>query len=167
MASIQSQTLLRALILVEPPALSFLSELEPQTFHDLENRYGEFISNIKGGRVEEGIRAFVEYSLGPGNWDRLPKERRDKLCAAHENYLIMLRESLYYAPDIKKLQSIRTPTLLLRGEKSQDHFSKINGYLAGLLPHAVSRSIPDVGHGIFRHATPMAGRYIREFIHEN
>ena len=115
--------------------------------------YSAFITDaverVRRGEIEEGLRRFYDYALGPGTWDKLPEARkqigRDNALTLHgqinEGRVPYSRASA---------EAIGAPTLLVQGERTRPPFIEVIDGLARAIPDVRRVTIPNAGHSMSR-----------------
>jgi pimeloyl-ACP methyl ester carboxylesterase len=163
LAALRYPDLARSLVLMEPPAISLFVSTPPKPKEILGlflRRPRTALAIVKfGGRAvspareafrrgdtEAAIRAFGRGVLGKKAFNRLSKRRRDQVRDNVNADRAQVLGTGFPPLDDDELRSVRTPTLLLRGEKSPALFGYLLDRLEELLPHAEQRCIPGASH---------------------
>lgn len=140
----------RRLVLAEPSGVLDESLLPPGSPPASYTAFiADAVEEVRRGRIEEGLRSFYEYAVGPGSWDRLAEDRkqmgRDNAMTLHgqinEGRKPYTRASA---------AAISAPTLLVGGALTRQPFVTVLDGLAEALPNARRVVIPDAGHPMSR-----------------
>jgi pimeloyl-ACP methyl ester carboxylesterase len=94
-----------------------------------------------------GARLFVEeIAIGPGMWELVPEDQREKMIANAPAYLADQQDPEWASIDTAGLAGVSAPTLLTHGEQSPPWFEEIAAKLAGTMPSAQWRQLAGAGH---------------------
>ncbi|MDB5414076.1 MAG: uncharacterized protein JWR10_2411 [Rubritepida sp.] len=104
-------------------------------------------TKIAAGDVEGGLTLVAEQTGGPGAWSKRPEQRkavsrdnaRTLIGQAHENRAPYSRAAA---------EAVRTPTLLLGGDRSQPQFATVLDALERTMPDVRRETITMATHGL-------------------
>ena len=141
--------LFRTLIVHEPPLIATIAD-DPA----LEALMDEFAAKrrsvderLEAGDFPGGARLFVEeVAIGPGMWELVPEDQREKMIANAPAYLADQQDPEWASIDTAGLAGFSAPTLLTHGEQSPPWFAKIAAKLAGTMRSAQWRKLAQAGH---------------------
>ncbi len=139
----------RSLTVIGPSAFCLLRSggiADRHLFQDVVGLATAMAAAIAAGGREHAMRRYVDYGLGAGAWQRTSAPERARLLAGLERLMVELgmltAEPAWRAP----LAAIRCPTLVLVGEEAPLPSLRISALVAGTVPQATLRLIPDAGH---------------------
>jgi pimeloyl-ACP methyl ester carboxylesterase len=136
----------RRLVLAEPAGVLDASLLPPGAVPAVYTAFiADAVERVRQGDVEEGLRRFYEYAIGPGAWDRLPGERQ-QIC--RDNALTLLGQMSEGRKPYARAaaEAIGAPTLLVGGELTRPAFATVLDGLAPAIPSAQRVTIPGASH---------------------
>lgn len=140
----------RALVLGDPPVLPLL-EHSPQgrAVRDdfLANVWAPAGEMLRQGRIEDGIRIFIDGVVEDGAFDRFPPEVQnlimDNVC---EFKAEVSSPNLWTPITCEDVGRVATPTLLLTGDRSLRMLQLIVDELERCLPNNESVRVPETTH---------------------
>lgn len=152
--AIEHPELVGSLVIAEPPMLSLITENYAMYFDRriFEARMeSSVIPLLDSGKIEEGVRGFVDVINGEGTFARLGYETKERMLENGTTLKYELTDSRrdYFAPD--DARKIKAPTLLLRGEGSPIMFQLITQELYKSIPGSRVASIPNSSHLMHLH----------------
>lgn len=164
-------SLVRSLVLAEPPVTSLLSG----SLAGDSVRQALFTGSLDPARAAfargdsvAGLRAFVDGLQGRrGAFDSLPPAvRADLLRHAFELRLEMLANREQYLPVVscRDLDRMRTPVLVVRGERSERFFQLISNELARCLRTETTVVVPRAGHAMHQAQPVYYNEVVRRFL---
>jgi len=182
--AIREPSLVRSLVLAEPPVLTLFVSNDPTVWELLKTlltrpRTGAGILRlgIRGidpakkafehGDRKTGLRTFVDVVLGDGAYDGLPEVRSKQV---HDNAESLRAELLGpgFSPlEVEKVQQIQAPTLLVTGENSIGLFHRLIDRLEELLPRCERSEIPDAPHTMHEANAPAFNAAVRSFFEKH
>jgi len=151
-AAAQPQRIER-LVLAEPVPGRLDPDLAPQDPHAQDRPRSPIIAKavqlIKSGDIEAGVQTFVEFSGGPGAWQKRSPERQG---IARDNAYTLLGLASPPGPPIGKatLRTLSMPTLLVGGELTEPVFLDLLDLLERNIPGARRIAIANAAHGMNR-----------------
>ncbi len=147
--AIRHPRLVRTLTLVEPSAVGLLRGGEMSALYDeFAAAHEHYVRLIEEGRVEEGIRRFMEHNLGDGTWASVPRARRQTLLGLPYVHKAGIEATVRYQIPDDVLRRVEQPTLLIVGDYTAGVFSGVIEHLARLLPRARVKNIPRAEHAV-------------------
>jgi pimeloyl-ACP methyl ester carboxylesterase len=169
--SLLRPTMVRSLVLAEPPILPLL-RLSPLGARLLEGFRREAIEPSVSGFLRkdpiEGVRHFVDGIIGRGgSFDAIPADVRERLLeAAPELKMEFTTPFDRYMPDLpaERLTALHVPTLLAGAERSPRFFSLILNELERTLPFNERVLVPRSGHAMNTGNPPFFNRTVLEFL---
>ena len=140
--------LFRSLSVHEPPLLGLLKDPSARdALQTSEERVQVVIELLEAGQLESGARQFVEtMMIGPGAWERLPEEVRQRLIFNAPTWLDENRDPEWKELDVELLAGFGPPALLMQGGQSGAFFAPIMDEVARALPEALRHTFPGAGH---------------------
>ena len=156
--------LVRRLVLAEPSGVLDETLLPAGA---TPGSYTAFIADavelVRRGDVEEGLRSFYAYAVGPGSWDGLSEERRQ---ISRDNALTLHGQINEGRTPYSRAsaQAVRAPTLLVRGMLTRPAFVEVVDGLGGAIPNVRLVTIPDAGHPMNRENPSAFNAAVLEFL---
>ncbi len=118
---------------------------------------------IGAGDIEGGLAAVAEQTGGPGAWERRPEERK---LVSRDNARTLLGQMHEQRKAYSRAaaESVRAPTLLIRGEISQPQFGRIVAALALHMPDTRQAVVPQATHGLNHDNPAVFNREVLAFL---
>src|SRR5687767_10297567 len=149
LAALREPALVRRLILIEPPFGSLL----PQDTAGLEDELADRMSMVASlqrlalaGRNDEASRLLIDWTQGgPGGFAALPRDAQDALL----QNAATVGPTFSAAPphvDCDALRALRTPTLVLNGERTRPFYRVVGERATACIPGARRTRIPGAAH---------------------
>jgi pimeloyl-ACP methyl ester carboxylesterase len=178
LVAMQEPSLVRTLVLSEPPAITLFVSSTPKPLELLKllatrprtaaaiikfgaKGVGPASKAFRDGDMTTGIRTFGDAVFGPGGYERLPEPRKSQVNDNLSNVKAELLGSGFMPLEAKALQRINVPALLVTGEKSIGLFHRVTERLDELLPRAERVEIPGASHMMHEDNAPA---YVREVL---
>ena len=169
LAALREPRIVRSLILIEPP----FGSLVPDDAPDLEEELADRVSAIakiqalaKEGATEEASRLLIDWTQGGrGGFSALPAEARQVLL---EN-AATIGPTFAAAPPVvtcDALRDVRTPTLVLNGERTRPFYRVVGERAAECLPRARRALIPQAAHMTIVEQPDETAALMRTFLDE-
>lgn len=139
------------LALRHPQSLSSLTLIDPggrgAGFDGHGNVREQAAALIRAGKLDEGLRAFVDAASQPGLLDRSPPWFRDMIHDNASTLVLQLQDELpgYEEADAT---SLAVPTLIVDGERSPPAFRDNARKLAAWIPRATPLTLAGASHGM-------------------
>jgi esterase len=152
--SVQRPDLVRAMVLTEPPMLSWanLTEEGKKIRNEFEKKIRQpSVEAFQRGRNEEAVRLLTGGIVGASVMQNLPKElmlRRHQNMQSIRMLTLSTNEFPFLSPE--SVANIRVPTLLLAGEKTPAIHDCVFKSLCDAMPQATSARIANAGHAVDR-----------------
>ncbi len=164
--------LVKAAVLAEPPAVPLLRAYPPSPAigrameADVQNKLvAPMSAAFRAGDGVGGMRAFMDYVVGPGFYMQLPEsERRLGLENAREWDVIFTRGELFPPMNPEQVRLIRTPVLLLAGSETNAFLLMIHETLRTLLPNVEEAILEGAPHPMFSTHAEASERAVRAFL---
>jgi pimeloyl-ACP methyl ester carboxylesterase len=141
--------LFRGVIAHEPPLVAIVAddtEVQP-LMREVQVKIQSVLEQLAAGDISGGTRRFVEeVALGPGVWEQLPEEARQRAVRNASTFLDEQRDPKWASLNLTGLSGFSSPVLLTQGDHSPRWFSKIIATLAQAMEGAEVRTIPGAGH---------------------
>ncbi len=183
LGAIRHPSAMRSLVLMEPPVLPLFVSTPPKPpelvrllFRRPRTalaivRFGVTAAEpatkaFRRGDDEKGSEIFARGVLGPEAFSRLSAQRK---AQAFENVAVDKAQLLGEGfPPLRddEVRSVKTPTLLLRGERSPTLFRLLCEHLEELLPSARRVDVPGASHIMHEDNPGFVSRAIAEFVAE-
>ncbi len=137
----------------EPPLIGMLAD-DP-LLPVIGQRVGAALRTLESGDLERGARQFVEdVALGPGMWDKLPPDMRERFVFNAPTWVDEMREQLsdpgaverVMAVDLVRLAAFKQPLLITQGTTSPPFFGVILDKIAAGVPHVQRYTFHGAGH---------------------
>ncbi len=161
----QRPELLRRLILVEPGGRldHTLAKPSAKPPTSIATPVADAAKLIAVGDIEGGMTIFFEGMDGPGAWARHPESLRQQVRDNACTLLGQINENrLPFS--LTDAQSIRTPTLLIGGEKTRGILAVVLKALSTNVNGAKLAMIPDAAHLIYDHNPVAFAKAIVDFL---
>lgn len=146
--------LIRKLVLAEPGGV-LEDTLIPDDLSDGAPAAGsrahvaQASEKIAAGKLDEGLKAFIDGINGPGAWDVLPAA--DRQMREDNAYTLLAQVNEGRQPFAKsEAEAISVPTLFVGGADTPGMLPVVLKALAAHVPGAETKIIPDAGHSMFR-----------------
>lgn len=126
-----------ALVADDPVAAAMGSKLRP------------VVEMLVSGKTEQAAREFVEsVALGPGEWEKLPREVQQTFVFNAPTFLDEVSEAgpEAFSVDCSRLANFRRPVLITQGGRSPSFYSLIIQRFSAVLPQARHYTFGDAGH---------------------
>lgn len=140
--------IIKTLSLHDPPVMSLLRDhARTELLKTLQQKINVVIDLLENGEFEEGAELFMENIVfGPGTWEELPQESREKFVYNAPTFLDEQRDPQWMEIDTISLSSFYKPVLLTCGEKSEEFFRIIADELEKILPNCRKEPLSEMGH---------------------
>ncbi|MEX0317160.1 MAG: alpha/beta fold hydrolase [Ruegeria sp.] len=142
--------------LTRPDLVKSLTVFEPAAFHLLkasspEDREMFEALRAIGQRFAEadaqtGMQTFIDFWNGHGAWDRMPKDRREKMAMLSPNVAADFEDLDTDESQLADLRTLGIPTLVLVGMDSPAVAQRTAKLVAANVPGAELALLPDLGH---------------------
>jgi pimeloyl-ACP methyl ester carboxylesterase len=172
--AVRHPELIRKMVLCEAPAVSLLaylpgdqSAIGKATLADIQERMVKPMqAAFRKGDDDAGIRAFMDYVMrNPHAWDKMSASaRNDTLKDVREWDVMMTTGELFPTLDPQVIKNIRTPVLLLSGQKSYPFLGLIDEELTRLLPHNRRIILPGTTHQMWFEQPDECRKDVLEFL---
>jgi esterase len=140
--------LIRKLVLMEPA----LTALDPATYKRDDDprvaRWKKAAKLFETEGIDNGLEYFIDDISGAGTWRRISEERRQPLRDNAWTIAGQLRDTATIT--CADVGSLKTPVLLVAGQKTTRQFVEILDATQKCLPSAERVMIPDASHGMQR-----------------
>lgn len=156
--------LVRRLVLAEPSGVLDETLLPPGATPGSYTAFiADAVARVRRGDVEEGLRSFYAYAVGPGSWDQLTEERRQ---IGRDNALTLHGQINEGRTPYSRAsaEAIRAPTLLVRGALTRPTFVEVIDGLGSAMPDARIVTIPKAGHPMNRENPSAFNAAVLEFL---
>jgi pimeloyl-ACP methyl ester carboxylesterase len=179
--AIRDPSLVRTLVLAEPPVLTLFVSNDPTPLELLKvlltrprTAIGIVRLGTQGidpatkaferGDLETGLRTFVDAVLGSGAYDRLPASQKEQVQDNAKSLKAELLGPGFLPLDAEQVQRVKQPTLLVNGEESIGLFHRLTDRLEELLPHSERTEIPEASHVMHEENAPAYNSAVQSFV---
>ncbi|HXW91255.1 MAG TPA: alpha/beta hydrolase [Terriglobales bacterium] len=172
--AVRHPELVRRVVLCEPPAVSLLGRLPGDqspigkaTLADIQARMVKPMrAAFRNGDDDAGVRAFIGYVMrDPQAWDKMSESAREQtLKDVREWEVMMTTGELFPTLEPQAVRNIRSPVLLLSGEKSYPFLGLIDEELTRLLPHNRRIILPGATHRMWFEQPDECRKDVLEFL---
>lgn len=142
----------RMLVLGDPPVFPFLARSqEGRALRDdfLAKVWEPAGEMMQQGRIEDGVRTFVDGVVEEGAFDRFPQEVQDLILENACEFEVETSSPDFWTPfTCAEAGRVDASTLLLTGDRSLRMFQLIVDELERCLPDCESRRVPDTTHEV-------------------
>ncbi len=148
-------------VLIEPPMgpTDDTPAVPPEFLVEYDRRVAE-----QGGPA--AAEFFLRTVLGDAAFERMPRVYRDRSTAKHAEIRADTAALLAYRPRYAELASVRTPVLLLGGERSAPFFRPTLEALKAHLPAARLETVAGAGHMVHAEASRRFAELVTTFADE-
>jgi pimeloyl-ACP methyl ester carboxylesterase len=158
--------LLRKLILAEPGGdldATLSSSAVPAAPSAISARIMASAEKVKAGDIEGALQGFFDGLDGDGAWARLPAAAKQQL---RDNVFTLIGQIHESRRPFSKAdaQSIKTPTLFIRGAETKGLLPAITRALAPHIPGARTAMVPSARHWMFEQAPQEFCKIVLEFL---
>lgn len=141
---------LLSLTLAEPVAFWLLREAgEDDAYAEARTVADTFVRDFDSGDVAGAVAPYIDYWSGRGAWEALPEAVKayaiGTAAKPRREWAIALGDT-EAGVRLADLERLRTPTLLIRGERSNGPTRRIAELLHAAIPGARMTEIPGAGH---------------------
>ncbi len=155
-----------ALALYEPTLFAPVARTAPGDVAGIRDTVQRASGHLDDGDAPAAARAFIDFWMGPGSWDRMPAQRQPVMAASVRNVRRWAHALLLDPVTPQDLASLEMPVLLLTGRHSPRASLGVAQMLARTLPRAECVELEDLGHmGPVTHPEVVNGpieRFLRE-----
>lgn len=185
LAAIKEPSLVRTLVLCEPPVLPLFVSNAP-TGREIMRLFlrnprdaiaiMSFAARVIGpaekayrrGDLEGGTRIFVSGVLGAQAFEVVPEERKQQMRENHTADIAQLLGVGFPALSATDVRHIQAPTLLVTGERSPAVLRKtLTNKLFSLLPSVERAQLPNASHLMHEQNADAFNRAVMEFLHRH
>jgi pimeloyl-ACP methyl ester carboxylesterase len=147
-AALQHPERYASLALYEPTLFALVDQLHPAPngTEGIKDAVMAAAACLERGDTDGAGRSFIDFWMGPGNWDRMPAERRAPLAASTTNIRRWAHALVTDPVKPDDLRTLRMPVLLLTGAASPESAHAVIRALQGLLPNVSTIELPGLGH---------------------
>ena len=142
----------RALVLGDPPVFPFLAHSqEGRTLRDdfLTRVWERAGKMMQQGRIEDGVRIFVDGVIEDGAFDRYPPQAQSLIMENACEFKVETASSDFWTPfTCEDAEQVATRSLLLTGDKSLRMFQLIVDELNRCLPNSEALRVPETTHAV-------------------
>lgn len=154
-AALRRPARVRALLLYEPTLFSLI-EAEgpaPNEADGIRGAVADAAAALDRGDPPGAARAFIDYWMGAGSWDRTPPERQPAIAASVVNVRRWAHALMTEPTPLAALGALTMPVLVMTGARSTASAHGVARRLVPALPNASSIEFPGLGHmGPITHA---------------
>ncbi len=145
--------LVRSLVVLEPPLLRWLEDMPggravwAEFRDDVWNTAGRAFARSE---PERGVAAFIDYVLGPGDYDRLPARVRERIMQNAPELEAQTRSTEKFPLlDRAAARALRMPVLMLSGALTRPTHALVDAELERLLSHGRRIVVPGASHDVW------------------
>jgi pimeloyl-ACP methyl ester carboxylesterase len=155
-------------VLSEPPVLPLLVD-HPEG-HEIRDRFlaevwGPAGEVLQDGKMESGVRTFIDGLFGDGAFDNLPDEVHRLIMDNTPEFKLETATEAFWTPFTRDdAAQVDTPTLLVSGDSSLRMFQLIVDELESSLPHSEQVRFPDTSHDVPAEQPTAFNDLVTEFI---
>ncbi|MDA4135551.1 MAG: alpha/beta hydrolase [Thaumarchaeota archaeon] len=139
----------RSLMVHEPPLFDLITG-DPSVLPALaegRKRREQVIRVLESGDRAGAARLFVEtLTFGPGGWERMSAQSRERMIANADTWLDETRDSAGSSVDLEALARFRKPALLTYGGRGMQGSKRVIEKLAQTIPGSKVDFDPGTGH---------------------
>jgi len=145
--------LVRSLVVLEPPMLRWLQEIPGglAVWREFEKDVWETAgSAFARGDGEAGVAAFIDYFLGPGGFERLPRAVRGRIMQNAAELEAQTRSTEKFPMlERERVSVLGMPVLMLSGALTRPTHALVDAELERLLPRARRIVVPGASHDVW------------------
>lgn len=145
----------RSMVLYEPTLFSLIEAEGPAPNDAVGIRYAVIAAAnaLDFGDADAAARYFIDYWTGPGSWAATPEPRRSAIASSVRSVRRWAYALTTEPTPLTAFAELRTPVLLMTGERSTAAAHGVARRLATVLPTVKCIEIPGLGHmGPITHA---------------
>jgi pimeloyl-ACP methyl ester carboxylesterase len=136
----------RALALYEPTLFALVERESPRDVDGIRNTVDAAVSFLQKGDTSGAARAFIDFWMEPGAFDRMPERNREAIAAAGTD-VVEWRSALFGEPTPPEaFARLEVPVLLLVGKRSPLSSRAVAQLLARTLPKVNLVELDGCGH---------------------
>ncbi|WBY01415.1 alpha/beta hydrolase [Ramlibacter tataouinensis] len=145
--------------LMHPPRVLSLAVYEPTLFamvdrdtprpngtEGIQQVVREGIADLERGDAEAAARAFIDFWMGEGSYERTPPERRPSIVDSCRNLPQWSHALLTEPATLDELRQVSVPVLYMVGGRSPESSRCVAERVIPVLPNVRWVDFPDLGH---------------------
>lgn len=146
--ALEHQARLGSLTLIEPSSFHLLKEAgdEAHLLDEIRTVVDSVNRGVVCGDYRAGMATFIDYWSGPGSWAALSEEKRAQFAALAVHVAHHFHGLIEERTPLAAYRAIRTPTLVLCGDRSPAPSRAITRLVVAALPNARHRTIGGANH---------------------
>lgn len=136
----------RAMALYEPNLFALVERESPSDVDGIRNAVKASVAALDSGDAMGAARAFIDFWMGAGSFDRMPEKNKPPIAAAVADVQAW-KDALFDEPTPREVfAKLDLPVLLLVGRRSPLSSRAVSRLLAGTLPRVDVVELDDCGH---------------------
>ena len=147
-AALMHPTLVRSLAVYEPTLFAMVDRDTPRPngTEGIQQVVREGIASLESGDAEAAARAFIDFWMGEGSYERTPPERRPAIVESCRSLPQWSHALLTEPATLDELRELRVPVLYLVGGRSPESSRCVAERLVPVLADVQRVDFPALGH---------------------
>jgi len=147
-AALMHPTRVRSLALYEPTIFALVDRdtPRPNATEGIQQAVRDAAACLDRGDAEGAARAFIDFWMGEGSFDRTPVERRGPIVEACRNVRRWAFALMNEPATVEEFRRIRVPVLYMVGGRSPESSRSVAERLVPVLADARRVELPEFGH---------------------
>ena len=162
-AALMHPTRVRSLALYEPTIFALVDRDSPRpnATEGIQHAVRNAAACLDRGDAEGAARAYIDFWMGEGSFDRTPVERRGPIVEACRNVRRWAFALVKEPATLEEFRRIKVPVLYMVGGKSPASSRSVAERLVAVLPDARRAEFPELGHmGPVTNAQPVSAAIV-------
>jgi len=134
------------LALYEPTVFALVDRRTPEDVAGIQNAVAAAVVCLDRGDGDAAARAFIDFWMGEGSWDRMPEERKPAMADSVRNIRRWAHALMTEPAAVEEFAALRIPVLIMTGGRSPRSSLSVAELLRATLPQVQSHVFPALGH---------------------
>ena len=134
------------LALYEPTFFGLVDRSTPRDVDGIRNAVSAGAERLDAGDGEGAARAFIDFWMGEGSWERTPPERKPAVVQSVRNLRRWAHAVMKEPATPADLRAVTAPVLVMTGERSPRSSLSVADLLGTILPDVRRVRFPQLGH---------------------
>ena len=159
----------RSLAVYEPTIFALVDRDSPRpnATEGIQQAVRDAAGCLDRGDAEGAARAFIDFWMGEGSFDRTPVERKGPIVEACRNVRRWAFALMNEPATVEEFRALKVPVLCMVGARSPESSRSVARRLAAVLPDVRSVELAGLGHmGPVTHPEPV-GEAVAAFLGES
>lgn len=147
-AALSDPSRVRSLALYEPTLFALVDRVQPRPngTEGIQDAVRRAAACLDRGDHEGAARAFIDFWMGEGSFDRMPPERRPAIVESTRNVRRWAHALMTEPATLEDLRRLAMPVLVLVGGRSPESSRCVADAIVPVLPNVQRVEFPQLGH---------------------